>query len=82
MKTTLSGSRIMLRILRNDGNGNGKFHSQILGTGTEMKIPFPIFGNGNESGKFHSQLLGREWDDAIPENDREREFPLIPALPL
>ena len=41
------------------GNGNEKFHSQLLGTGTGkfhsqflgtgMEIPFPHFGNGNET---------------------------------
>ena len=30
-----------------NGNGNGKLHSQILGTGTGMKNSFPNFGNVN-----------------------------------
>ena len=30
-----------------NGNGNGKLHSQLLGTGTGMKKSFPNFGNGN-----------------------------------
>ena len=31
------------KLTRINGNGNGEFHSQIMGTGTTMKIPF---GNG------------------------------------
>ena len=54
-----------------NGNGNDKLHSQLLGTGTGMKISFPIFGNGNGNGnsipefwererekKFNSHILG------------------------
>ena len=36
-------------------------------------------GVGNGSGKFDSRLSVRELEAGIPENGREREFPLTPG---
>ena len=43
----------------------------------ESKKAFPTFGNGNE--KLIPKLWERESEARIPENGREREFPLTPA---
>ena len=41
----------------------------------ESKKAFPTFGNGNGNEK----LIPKLWEFRIPENGREREFPLTPA---
>ena len=46
----------------------------------ESKKAFPTFGNGNGNGKLIPKLWERESEARIPENGREREFPLTPAL--
>ena len=63
-----------------------------MGTGMENCIPkfwerereskkaFPTFGNGNGNEKLIHKLWERESEARIPENGREREFPLTPAL--
>ena len=43
----------------------------------ESKKAFPTFGNGNE--KLIPKLWERESEARIPENGREREFPLTPG---
>ena len=45
-----------------------------LGTGTGMKIPFPIFGNENGNGNSIPKCWEREWDVVIRGSDREREW--------
>ena len=48
----------------------------------EWKIAFPTFGNGNGNEKLIPKLWERESEARIPENGREREFPLTPGLCL
>ena len=48
----------------------------------EWKIAFPTFGNGNGNEKLIPKLWERESEARIPENGREREFPLTPAADL
>ena len=48
-----------------NGNGNGKLHSQLLGTGMEKLIPI---------------LWEREWEAGIPGNGQEWEFSLTPLM--
>ena len=45
----------------------------------ESKKAFPTFGNGNGNEKLIPKLWERESEVRIPENGREREFPLTPA---
>ena len=45
----------------------------------ESKKAFPTFGNGNGNEKLIPKLWERESEARIPENGREREFPLTPA---
>ena len=45
----------------------------------EWKIAFPTFGNGNGNEKLIPKLWERELEARIPENGREREFPLTPV---
>ena len=64
----------------------------LTGTGMENCIPkfwerereskkaFPTFGNGNGNEKLIPKLWERESEARIPENGREREFPLTPDL--
>ena len=52
----------------NYGNGNGN-----------KKKAFPTFGNGNRNEKLIPKLWERESEARIPENGRERAFPLTPA---
>ena len=47
----------------------------------ESKKAFPTFGNGNGNEKLIPKLWERESEARIPENGREREFPLTPANP-
>ena len=46
----------------------------------EKKIAFLTIGNGNGNEKLIPKLWEREWEAGIPENGREREFPLTPDL--
>ena len=46
----------------------------------ESKKAFPTFGNGNGNEKLIPKLWERESEARIPENGREREFPLTPGL--
>ena len=46
----------------------------------EWKIAFPTFGNGNGNEKLIPKLWERESEACIPENGREREFPLTPGV--
>ena len=48
--------------------------------GRELEKAFPTFGNGNGNEKLIPKLWERESEARIPENGREREFPLTPAL--
>ena len=48
-----------------NGNGNRKFHSQSLGTGRELKIPFPKFGNGKGMKKSIPKIREREGNEKI-----------------
>ena len=45
-----------------------------------IKKAFPTFGNGNGNEKLIPKLWERESEARIPENGREREFPLTPAV--
>ena len=45
----------------------------------ESKKAFPTFGNGNGNEKLIPKLWERESEARIPENGREREFPLTPG---
>ena len=56
-----------------NGNGNGKFRSQISGTGMWVENSIPNFGNMNASGKFHSRLSGT----GIPGNFQENFIPIF-----
>ena len=46
----------------------------------ESKKAFPTFGNGNGNEKLIPKRWERESEARIPENGREREFPLTPAI--
>ena len=46
----------------------------------ELKKAFPTFGDENGNEKLIPKLWERESEARIPENGREREFPLTPAL--
>ena len=64
----------------------------VTGTGMENCIPkfwerereskkaFPTFGNGNGNEKLIPKRWERESEARIPENGREREFPLTPVF--
>ena len=45
----------------------------------ESKKAFPTFGNRNGNEKLIPKRWERESEARIPENGREREFPLTPA---
>ena len=59
-----------------------KYHSQFSGTGTKMKIPFPILGMGMRVENSIPDFWEREWDVAIPGNEREWvwQVPFIPDI--
>ena len=60
--------------------GNKQIHSQNLGTGRERNKPFQKFGNGKGMKKSIPKIREWELEALIPRNDREREFPLTPAM--
>ena len=77
------------------GNGNRKFHSQSLGTGRELKIPFPKFGNGkgmkksipkireregNEKRHSRNSGTGREWKKTFPKFGNGNQRLLFPGM--
>ena len=78
-----------------NGNGNRKFHSQSLGTGRELKIPFPKFGNGkgmkksipkireregNEKRHSRNSGTGREWKKTFPKFGNGNQRLLFPGM--